>query len=590
MGSLQTGAQFHDLTLIRHCGCGAYGEVWLCRDITGQTLALKLIRKDRQTAELKGVAALRCSLPAHPNVLTVHHVAEDADYLWYTMDAADNLGEADEYIPDTLDNRIRQHRKLDVTAVMGDLIEGLAAIHEAGMVHRDIKPANILFIHGRAVLGDVGMVSADSSSLSLAGTLGFIPPEVRSGSSLPGTVGKAGDVYALGMVLYCMLTGNPPESYPGLPTDLPDTPLNRRLNQLACAICRRNAAKRLTDLNAIRGRLREIERLAQKPESLRENLARHKGGLAAAVMVLLLLTAGIAWLCMHDFSPKPEAAAVPVAGEPAPDMIYRAKDTRQEILAKFELRLKSPAMKQLCAVLRNYNEARLARVASPDERARLKSAEAPEFDIRSTRSSGTIPKLDLYKTYHRVTGKSGVPCVVPTALKQETLQDAELFLFSDEDTGFQDSLLFCRLNGVADAFGTDILKCGINPEKEPAPDDPVTLNAELLDNCLLRRWAESPDGYPCGTMRKSIHLVAPGEKADFYESSRQALRTRLWQMLVITYAPDPGLMQRDVLLFREGDPEGSAVWISLLCREARFASREYMVNSIAASLFPKIRE
>ena len=584
MGSLQTGAQFHDLTLIRHCGCGAYGEVWLCRDITGQTLALKLIRKDRQTAELKGVAALRGSLPAHPNVLTVHHVAEDADYLWYTMDAADNLGEADDYIPDTLDNRIRQRRELDVIAVMRDLIEGLAAIHEAGMVHRDIKPANILFIHGRAVLGDVGMVSADGSSLSLAGTLGFIPPEVRSGSSSPGTVGKAGDVYALGMVLYCMLTGNPPESYPGLPTDLPDTPLNRRLNQLACAICRRNAAGRLTDLNAIRGRLREIERLAQKPESLREHLARHKGGLAAAVMVLFLLTAGIAWLCMHDFSPKPEAA------EPAPDMIYRAKDTMQEILAKFELRLKSPAMKQLCAVLSNHNEARLARVASPDERTRLKSAEAPEFDIRSTRSSGTIPRLDLYEKYHRVTGKSGVPCVVPTALKQETLQDAELFLFSDKDADFQDSLLFCRLNGVADAFGTDILKCSIAPEKEPAPDDPVTLNADWLDNGLLRRWAESPDGYPGGTMRKRIHLVASEEKADFYESSGQALRTGLWQMLVITYAPYPGLMQRDALLFREGDPEGSAVWISLLCREERFASREYMVNSIAASLFPKIKE
>ena len=91
-------------------------------------------------------------------------------------------------------------------------------------------------------------------------------------------------------------------------------------------------------------------------------------------------------------------------------------------------------------------------------------------------------------------------------------------------------------------------------------------------------------------MRKSIHLVASREKADYYESSRQALRTGLWQMIVITYAPYPGLMQRDVLLFREGDPEGSAVWISLLCREERFASREYMVNSIAASLFPKIRE
>ena len=88
---LNTDVQFHNLTLVRRCGSGAYGEVWLCRDITGKILALKLIQKTKQNAELKSVVALRLTLPEHPNVLSIHHVAMDEDFLWYTMDAADNL-------------------------------------------------------------------------------------------------------------------------------------------------------------------------------------------------------------------------------------------------------------------------------------------------------------------------------------------------------------------------------------------------------------------------------------------------------------------------------------------------------------------
>ena len=290
---LNTDVQFHNLALIRRCGRGAYGEVWLCRDITGKVLALKLIQKARQNAELKSVVALRLTLPEHPNVLSIHHVAMDEDFLWYTMDAADNLSAEDSYIPDTLENRIRQHRQLDITGIMRELIAGLAALHAVGMVHRDIKPANILFIHGRAVLGDIGMVTADTSSMSLAGTLGFIPPELRDGTSSPGTVGKAGDVYALGMVLYCMITGNAPEEFPALPTNLPHTPQIRRLNRLACRACERNADARLTDLDAFSRELDNIICREQTPITLRERLAAHK---RTIVKLLLWMAAAVVLL------------------------------------------------------------------------------------------------------------------------------------------------------------------------------------------------------------------------------------------------------------------------------------------------------
>ncbi len=291
--SLVPGSKFHDLTLVQHCGTGAYGDVWLCRDITGKTIALKLIAKARQPAELKGVAALRSKLPGHPNILSIHYIGEDDEFLWYTMDAADNLTpDGPEYVPDTLDNRIRRKIPSDPVAVMRDLLSGLGALHAADMVHRDIKPANILFIHGRAVLGDIGMVASDTTSLSLAGTLGFLPPEVRDGSSSPGTVGKAGDVYALGKVLYCMITGNPPEEFPDLPTNLPSTPLIRRLNRLACRTCEQHPGERLKDLSGISAELEKAVALGNTPERLLERILLWKKIMirtGAALLILLIL-------------------------------------------------------------------------------------------------------------------------------------------------------------------------------------------------------------------------------------------------------------------------------------------------------------
>ena len=294
MAHLAPGARFHDLTLIRLCGAGAYGEVWLCRDISGKVLALKLIRKEKKSAELRGVSALR-QVPAHPNVLALHHVGEDEEFLYYTMDAADNLNDTlDDYSPDTLDNRIRRHADLDAVGLMKQLLAGISALHAAGIVHRDIKPENILFIDGRAVLGDIGMAAPDISQLSLAGTLDFLPPEVRSGSTSPGAVGKAGDLYALGMVLYCVVSGNPPGAFPSLPTAIPVTPEVRRLNRLVCRVCSRSAAERLVSETEFLEELERIEGLAGKPESLREKLRFHRRRLLRGALALLLFSAAAA--------------------------------------------------------------------------------------------------------------------------------------------------------------------------------------------------------------------------------------------------------------------------------------------------------
>ena len=303
MNRIAPDCSFHGLTLLRRCGAGAYGEVWLCRDLTGSRLAVKLIRKGREIPELRGVTAIRRALPSHPGILAIHHIDEDDDFLWYTMDAADSLGaDPEHYLPDTLGNRLRRQIPVDAVAVMKQLIAAVTALHQAGIVHRDIKPDNILFIRGRAVLGDIGMAAPDISRLSLAGTLEFLPPEVRDGSASPGSVGKGGDLYALGKVLYCIISGNPPELFPSLPTGIQRSPLVGRLNHLACRVCDRTASLRLADETEFLRALEKIERLADTPESLSEKLARHRRvilGIASALCLAAAGTALLGWALRH---------------------------------------------------------------------------------------------------------------------------------------------------------------------------------------------------------------------------------------------------------------------------------------------------
>ena len=94
-----------------------------------------------------------------------------------------------------------------------EVISSLKTLHDKGLMHRDIKPENILWVDGSAVLGDIGLIT-DHEQTTLAGTPGFMPPEVLVGIR---PFGKQDDFYALGKVLYCALTGLPVTQYPSFP-------------------------------------------------------------------------------------------------------------------------------------------------------------------------------------------------------------------------------------------------------------------------------------------------------------------------------------------------------------------------------------
>jgi len=140
------------------------------------------------------------------------------------MEAADNMlhGDSDEeeYVPDTLSHRLELGGRLEPEKVLElafTLLDALEQLAEHDLAHRDIKPANIVFINGQAKLSDIGLISATGVRSKVVGTVDFMPPESSDGD--PVEYGR--DLYALGKVLYCALTGLLPENYPEVPLTVP---------------------------------------------------------------------------------------------------------------------------------------------------------------------------------------------------------------------------------------------------------------------------------------------------------------------------------------------------------------------------------
>ena len=236
--------QIPDFEILWKSGCGASGEVWIARNRAGSLVALKTIEKSEQAAgELAGLRSYFL-IAGTPHLIRIFHIGEVDNILYYTMELADNLGTNERYIPATLDNLLRQKKRLSPaeTAQLGrKLLDGLETLHQNRLIHRDIKPENILFVGGKPKLSDIGLIRSVSHSLGIGGTLGFIPPErLKAGT---GAMSSADDLFALGKVLYCCLTGNDVEEYPVFPHSLL-RPEYSQLNKVILTACNRDPAKR----------------------------------------------------------------------------------------------------------------------------------------------------------------------------------------------------------------------------------------------------------------------------------------------------------------------------------------------------------
>jgi tRNA A-37 threonylcarbamoyl transferase component Bud32 len=177
-------------------------------------VAIKVLRSDlvedeeflaRFKREARAVAALR-----HPNIVQVFDADTRDDLYYMVMELLES---------DTLGTRLSDYRARgermpwgEVVRILLDVLDGLAYAHSEGMIHRDVKPANILLTRrGQAVLTDFGIAQIVGGTKytvtgALMGTLAYMAPE----QGLEGHCDARSDIYALGIVFYEMLVGEPP--------------------------------------------------------------------------------------------------------------------------------------------------------------------------------------------------------------------------------------------------------------------------------------------------------------------------------------------------------------------------------------------
>ncbi len=178
-------------------GRGGMGEVWLARDLKLQVeVALKVVRPER-LADQASLERLRAEVRSaravsSPHVCRVYDLVEAEGLECVSMEYVDGT---------TLKSILHERSPLEpgeAREIALQLLAGLSAIHEAGLVHRDVKPENVMVTRsGRVVLMDLGIAKATASGGTVAGTPAYWAPEQAAGAPAD----PRADVFAAGVVL-----------------------------------------------------------------------------------------------------------------------------------------------------------------------------------------------------------------------------------------------------------------------------------------------------------------------------------------------------------------------------------------------------
>jgi serine/threonine protein kinase/predicted component of type VI protein secretion system len=200
--------------LQRKLGAGAWATVYEALDTTiSQRVAIKVFRSqllDEGSSAADLHARFRQGARAagrlvHPNVVCVFDYGEDTESAWIVMEMVEG---------ETVEALLNRSGSLPIEIIvklMDQILDALAYIHSRGVVHRDIKPANIMLTRERVVkITDFGVAQIENSSMTHAGTvLGsptYMAPEQLRGDPTD----HRADVWAAGVILYQMLTGERP--------------------------------------------------------------------------------------------------------------------------------------------------------------------------------------------------------------------------------------------------------------------------------------------------------------------------------------------------------------------------------------------
>jgi hypothetical protein len=300
----------------------------------GRTVALKfplphqqLKRgvKERFINEARSAAALD-----HPNLCTVHEVGESEHGVFLAMPL---------YPGETLKDRLaREHRLPPAEAldIVLQVVTGLAAAHAAGIVHRDLKPANVMLLpDGTAKVLDFGLAKIRDVHLTRSqttlGTIGYIAPEQLRG----GPAEAQADLWAIGVMLYEMLTGTLPFSgehelstlhavlheQPPRPSSV-NGDLGPEFDDLVGALLQKDPGDRYPSANALLGDLVAVQRgappvLQASVWKTAERRRRARRVMLAASAVAALAIGGAIWGVLGRAAAGRSSATTVAAAAPA---------------------------------------------------------------------------------------------------------------------------------------------------------------------------------------------------------------------------------------------------------------------------------
>jgi tetratricopeptide (TPR) repeat protein/tRNA A-37 threonylcarbamoyl transferase component Bud32 len=313
--------RFGDYELLKQIGQGGMGVVYKARQVSlNRIVAVKMILAGqlanaedvrRFRAEATSAAALQ-----HPNIIPIYETGESDGHHYFTMEFVDG---------DDLSGRVREHPlpARDAARYVRIAAGAVQYAHECGILHRDLKPSNILVdSFDQPRIADFGLAKrmGEDGELTLTGQVlgapSFVSPEQAAGRRAQ--VGPRSDVYALGAILYHLLTGRPPFAADTLSATLAQVENNepaapRVLNpaiprdlETICLKClEKDPRRRFHSARELAEELDRFERgepiLARpvgRPERIWRWCRRHRAVSSLAAFVVILHVV-IAWLSLY---------------------------------------------------------------------------------------------------------------------------------------------------------------------------------------------------------------------------------------------------------------------------------------------------
>src|SRR6266446_6294077 len=189
-------------------GEGAMGAVWKAYDsVIRRFVALKLLPRDGRSAdaqdrfmrEARAAGALQ-----HPNIVTIYDLGESDSQLFIAMELVDGR-DLSSLI--ALSEPLALERKLDIAI---EVLQGLSYAHERGVIHRDVRSSNVrIASDGSVKIMDFGIARLQSADVTGSGAIVGTPTYMAPEQITNGAITPATDIFAVGCVLYQVLTTDP---------------------------------------------------------------------------------------------------------------------------------------------------------------------------------------------------------------------------------------------------------------------------------------------------------------------------------------------------------------------------------------------